>query len=188
VAGRRSGIADAARRLLVERGLRGLSFESVATVAGVTRKTVYNHFGSKPALLDVTAERAGVHLLHDACEHPDPVAAATALINASCQFWAADRVVFRRLAGLTAIDPDVSDAVAERERGRARQWTTVVARLRDAGRLRRNQSREEAVRVLAVLTGFPMFDGLTPPGGSPAATGHQLFRLADTVIDLGTRC
>jgi len=181
-------IVDAARELVAAQGLQSLSLDAVAAAAGVTRKTVYNQFGTKPALLaallDATAERAGVDRLHEASVHDDPAAAARALIEASCAFWSADRVVFRHLTGLAAIDPETGAAVAEREAGRARQWAAVVARLTAAGRLRPGVSTVDATRLLAQVTAFPTYDGLTRGHGRPGTTARLLIRLAGAVADL----
>ncbi|GAA3093735.1 hypothetical protein GCM10010449_16830 [Streptomyces rectiviolaceus] len=46
---------DAALRLLAERPDAGMA--AIATAAGVTRQTVYAHFGTRDALLDAVADR-----------------------------------------------------------------------------------------------------------------------------------
>jgi AcrR family transcriptional regulator len=45
-------ILDAARRLVVQQGARRLSLTEVATLAGVSRPTIYRYFVSKEELLD----------------------------------------------------------------------------------------------------------------------------------------
>lgn len=50
---KREAILDATLALFRAYGLEGVGLEAVAAKAGVTRKTVYNHFGSKFALLEV---------------------------------------------------------------------------------------------------------------------------------------
>ncbi len=63
--GAKSNTADAivavARTLLMERGLRALSFEKVARAAGLHRDTVRYHFGNKIGLLTAVCES----LVHD---------------------------------------------------------------------------------------------------------------------------
>src|SRR4051795_8357147 len=46
----RTAIADAARRLFVERGYDGVTVAQVARAADVSEKTVYNHFPTKEDL------------------------------------------------------------------------------------------------------------------------------------------
>ena len=48
---RRDNILATARRLLSERGYEGVTMELLAVEAGVARKTLYNAFGGKDALL-----------------------------------------------------------------------------------------------------------------------------------------
>ncbi|MFF1509595.1 TetR/AcrR family transcriptional regulator [Streptomyces sp. NPDC058326] len=51
----RAAVLDAAVRLLAGRPDAGMA--AIATAAGVTRQTVYAHFGSRDALLDAVADR-----------------------------------------------------------------------------------------------------------------------------------
>ena len=54
-------ILEAARSLLLEHGFAGVSMESVATAAGVSRQAVYLHFASKSELLVALAAYADEH-------------------------------------------------------------------------------------------------------------------------------
>lgn len=47
---RRAGILTAARRVFLRESYSGASMESIAQEAGVSKQTVYNHFGSKEEL------------------------------------------------------------------------------------------------------------------------------------------
>lgn len=51
----REAVIDAAVRLLAERPDAGMA--AIATAAGVTRQTVYAHFGTRDALLEAVADR-----------------------------------------------------------------------------------------------------------------------------------
>ncbi|MQA07324.1 MAG: TetR family transcriptional regulator [Pseudonocardiaceae bacterium] len=53
----RETVLDAATELLIERGYSGLRMADVAAAAGVSRQTVYNEFGGKPALVEAVALR-----------------------------------------------------------------------------------------------------------------------------------
>ncbi len=50
-------ILDAAQRLLVRTGARKLSLSDVATLAGVSRPTIYRYFVSKEELIDALGKR-----------------------------------------------------------------------------------------------------------------------------------
>ena len=54
----RARILDAAGELFVEGGFAGTSVAAIADRAGVSAETVYQAFGSKPALLDALVRRA----------------------------------------------------------------------------------------------------------------------------------
>jgi AcrR family transcriptional regulator len=49
-------ILDAARRLVLQSGMRKLSLSEVATVAGVSRQSIYRYFLSKEELIDALAK------------------------------------------------------------------------------------------------------------------------------------
>jgi TetR/AcrR family transcriptional repressor of mexJK operon len=48
--GKRAAILDAAKRLFVAQGFAGVSMDQIAADAGVSKLTVYSHFGDKEAL------------------------------------------------------------------------------------------------------------------------------------------
>ncbi|UNK58263.1 TetR/AcrR family transcriptional regulator [Pseudoxanthomonas daejeonensis] len=48
--GKRASILEAAKRLFLEQGYQGVSMDQIATAAGVSKLTVYSHFGDKEAL------------------------------------------------------------------------------------------------------------------------------------------
>ncbi len=48
----RAALLDSARTLVVEAGVAGLSINSVAAAAGVTKGAVFHHFGNKAALVE----------------------------------------------------------------------------------------------------------------------------------------
>ncbi len=54
---KRAAILDAAKRLFVERGYTDTSMDAVAAAAGVSKLTVYSHFGDKDALFAEAVRR-----------------------------------------------------------------------------------------------------------------------------------
>ncbi|WP_372018279.1 TetR/AcrR family transcriptional regulator [Pseudoxanthomonas sp. 10H] len=48
--GKRASILEAAKRLFLEQGYQGVSMDQIATAAGVSKLTVYSHFGDKETL------------------------------------------------------------------------------------------------------------------------------------------
>ena len=53
--GKRAAILDAAKRLFVEQGYDGVSMDQIAAAAGVSKLTVYSHFGDKETLFAAAA-------------------------------------------------------------------------------------------------------------------------------------
>jgi TetR/AcrR family transcriptional repressor of mexJK operon len=53
---KRAAILDAAKRLFTAQGFDGTSMDAVARVAGVSKLTVYSHFGDKDALFKAAVE------------------------------------------------------------------------------------------------------------------------------------
>jgi TetR/AcrR family transcriptional repressor of mexJK operon len=53
--GKRAAILEAAKRLFVEQGYDGVSMDQIAAAAGVSKLTVYSHFGDKDALFAAAA-------------------------------------------------------------------------------------------------------------------------------------
>lgn len=60
---RREQLLDIGRTLFAERGFDGTSIEEIATVAGVSKPVVYEHFGGKEGLYAVVVDREMEHLL-----------------------------------------------------------------------------------------------------------------------------
>ncbi len=54
---RREQLLDVTARIAGEQGFHGVSIESVARAAGITRALVYQHFGDLQTLLEATVER-----------------------------------------------------------------------------------------------------------------------------------
>jgi AcrR family transcriptional regulator len=159
----RRSILTAARRHLVEVGYHRLSLEDVAAGAGVTRVTIYRHFDSKLGLLDAIAEdlaqQAGlVAGMQEAAMVVDPVPAFTAMVSELCRFWSTDPEVFRRLIGLSAVDPAAQQVIAGREHWRYQQISTFVQRLAHADRLRAPFDVRQATAVIGTVTSFPTCD------------------------------
>lgn len=57
-AAKRAAVLDAAEVLFVDRGYASTSVDAVAARAGVSKRTLYDHFGDKQAVLDAVLARA----------------------------------------------------------------------------------------------------------------------------------
>src|SRR5437667_6862056 len=57
----RARVVDAARRMFANHGVEDVTMAEVAADAGVARATVFNHFGSKHALMEAITEDVIAH-------------------------------------------------------------------------------------------------------------------------------
>ena len=169
----RSAILSAARRLVTEVGPEA-SVGKVAELAGVSRITVYNQFGSKARLFETLATElakgsagpAGLEAESDARER------LRQRIAQSCSAWASDPDLYRQLQGRRPWKGD------ESEPDRA-----LAEKLADSDQLRPGCSIKEAEDVIGILTSFPVFDRLHKGGRrTPNAVAEILMRMASTVI------
>lgn len=69
---KRAAILAAALSAFEARGFRETSMDRVAASAGVSKRTVYNHFASKQALFDAIAECLVEHVQHGSALPYDP--------------------------------------------------------------------------------------------------------------------
>lgn len=69
---KRQNIIDAASELFLTHGFEGTSMDQVAEQAGVSKQTVYSHFGNKEELFTTTIEfKCRTHALTDELFNPD---------------------------------------------------------------------------------------------------------------------
>jgi AcrR family transcriptional regulator len=179
----RRRVLDAARALLAEpTGYPAFTVDAVARRADVARATVYYQFHSKAGLLealcDDLAEEGRMRDLPQAFEEPDPHAAVRRLIVVFAGFWAADRVVMRRLRALAALDPDVHAVITARDERRRQGLEVLVGRLGPPG----DTQPADAVRALLALTSFESFDTMAGQDRDPGDVVPLVTGLADVVL------
>lgn len=155
-------IVEAARELVAAGGAPSVG--AVARRAGVSRITVYNHFGSRSGLIQSLVEPAAAGGLSDA----PPREQLRRLILECCARWAAEPALYRHLP-----PPSGPDEVERR----------LAERLAAADELRPGCSIREAEDVIGALVSFPLFDRLHRDGRRPpAAVAEILTRLAQGVL------
>jgi AcrR family transcriptional regulator len=191
VAESRRRVLDAARALLRDSdSYTAFTVDAVAKRADTARATVYYQFGSKTGLLEAVcddiAEAGQMSGLAGAFTQADPEAALREFVTVFGRFWAADRVVMRRLRALSALDPEVETVIAARDARRRTGLTVLAGRLGAAA-----AGDPEIVRVLYTLTSFETYDTLTGPDEdltavSPLVTGLVLAALRSLVSPDGS--
>jgi AcrR family transcriptional regulator len=161
----RESVIAAVRALLEEGAFHTSRVEDVAQRAGVSRASVYEHFGSRVGLVDALCESFD--------RNPALVAIRSSneldeVIEQGVAFWAAEEKVLRQLYGAAAVDPAAGELVERQRRDRKRELRRVVGD---------EVARDRAVfaRLLA-LTSFETFVELRRLGGLPVPEVARVLR------------
>lgn len=181
----RQRVIDAARFLLAEAAsYMAFTVDAVARRADVARATIYYQFESKTGLLealcDHLAEAGQMSGLAAAFTNPDPVEALRAFVACFGRFWAADRLVMRRLRALAALDPEVGAVIASRDERRRAGLQVLVGRLGDE-QVTTVEPRW-AVTMLYAITSFETFDAAAAPGQELTEVIPDILRLTEAAL------
>lgn len=184
----RARIVAAAARLLRKRGIEDFSLESVAKSARVTRLTVYNHFGSRRALLEAVfddrAAHGGLHRIPEAMAEPDPHRALRRLIAIFSAFWSFDQGTIARLHGVGSSDAEFEEAIRARNERRRRILSVLVGRMTARGDIRADAAAD-LTDLLFVLTSFSVFAELSRGRSNDAACSLVQSTVSDAVKRAG---
>jgi AcrR family transcriptional regulator len=167
-----------------------LALLDVAARAGVSRATLYRHFGSLTSLLDAVAAdllaRSPFDQLLTALQAADPVHALRQVTIAGTGIWATDTTLVRNLLAMARAQPEAVPVIAQLEHGRLAALEHLAGRLHRAGRLRSGLTRAHAVDLLLVTTAFAAWDELrTTRNRSPAAATAAIVDLALRAVVTG---
>src|SRR4051812_32756984 len=167
----KAAILAAVRDLLAEGAFHETTLEDVATRAGVSRATLYQHFGSRTGLVDALCETfdatpALLRLRSDVLLD-DPGEALDATIADVVEFWAGEEAVLVPLYGVAAIDPAAADLVQRQFNDRSSEMRRLAARLRASGKLRPEMTERALVAQILLMTSFETFQELRRRAGLP---------------------
>lgn len=173
----------AARELLLEGGFYRMRMEDVAKRSGVTRATVFNQFGSKLALLQSIAAEAGQRsrsqATFEAQKLPDAYEAFGRSLIEAYRFFAAERMMFRQIISLAAVDPEAKELVAGFEQNRRQDMQKMADRFAKEGYLKAGWSRRSLADLLWIATSFETFDLLHSGRGlSARAAARTVLAIA----------
>ena len=172
----RERVVAAVRDLLREGAFHEATVEQVATRAGVSRATVYQHFGSRLGLVDAICETFDANpaliAIRETVRNAAPSTALDRAIADTVGFWASEEAVLEPLYGAAAVDPAAGDLVARQRADRHGEFARLLGRLDEAGLLRPGLAVAEALGILPVLTSFETFRELRRVAGleEPAVT------------------
>jgi AcrR family transcriptional regulator len=180
----RARIVAAAAELLGTTPYVPFSLESVAKKAGVARLTVYNQFGSRRALLEATfdqiASTAGLDRLGEAMAEPDPHRSLAFVVERFCAFWNMDQHALLRVHAARAVDPELDEALYERNERRRHLFRAIVDRLVERGEVKA-KSAPDLVDILHVLTSLPVFADLGK-GRSVSKTRQLICQMTEDAL------
>lgn len=144
--------------------------EDIAADAGVTRQTVYLHFGSRGGLL--TALVAHMDELHDLGAQvaeiqaiADPVEALERILGFAASFEPKIHGVAMALTRLAPSDPDAAAALEDRMRLRRAGYAEMLRRIDEAGRLSPAWTARQVADILWEATAPSSFEHLVVERG-----------------------
>lgn len=144
--GTRDRIMGAVRELLEEGAFHESTVEEVASRAGVSRASLYQHFGSRLGLVDAMCETFDRNPALVALRETEDV---DELVERVVEFWAAEEPILVQLYGVAAVDPAARALVERQRRDRHGELTRVLEASGVEGR--------EAFAALSLLTSFETF-------------------------------
>jgi AcrR family transcriptional regulator len=166
----REAIVAAAARLWQEKGLHAAGLEEVAAAAGVTRRTIYLHFGGKVGLLfavtDEAERAAGLpELVARLRQARTPEEVFERLADIQVQYMP---LIYEsmRLVHAARREESAADALWKARMSRRRAMARLLAaRIQESGRLDPRLTVDDAVMLILVLIAPQMYEYLVVDGG-----------------------
>ena len=166
----RTSILHSARTLLEEHGYHGVGLAEVARAAGLSRQSVYLHFGSKRglllALVDWVDQVEGLEeLLAAARSAPSAIAALDALVHLTAVYTPRIYKLAAVLEVARRTDGDFDEAWRDRMAHRRRNMGAVVKWLADAGDLVEGTNVKSGTDVVWTMLSVHLFEDLVVDRG-----------------------
>ena len=182
VARTRQRIMDAVRELLADGRFQEATVAEVAERAGVSRATLYQHFGTRLGLVDAIcetlADNPALVALRRAPERESAAEMLQYFLRETVRFWASERAIHRHLYGLAVIDTAAADFVERQRRDRRGEVERVVTALSGIGALDPAPTPTRAAATLMLLCSFPAYDELREAGLEEAEIVDSLAGIA----------
>jgi AcrR family transcriptional regulator len=167
----RERVVAAVREMLGDGSFHEATVEQVASRAGVSRATLYQHFGSRVGLVDAMCDTFNANpaliAIREATRGGDPEQALRAAIAGTVRFWASEEAVLTPLYRAAAVDPAAQELVERQRQDRRGELQQVVRGLERAGLLRDGLPTRRAMALTLMLTSFETFVELRRTGGLP---------------------
>lgn len=182
----RQRIVSAAGKILAgPKGFAGMSLDSVAKAADVTRLTIYNQFGTRRGLLeavfDERARRGGLTAISDAMTLPEPEAAVLRIVEIFCAFWSSDASGLSRVWAATIGDPELADGIKTRNERRRTIFRRLVNRMVERREIQK-ACATDLIDLLHALTGLPFYIELSVSDRSAEAIARTVHQAAKDAL------
>src|SRR3954466_2917256 len=182
----RERIMSAVRELLDEGSFHESTVEEVADRAGISRATLYQHFGSRLELVDGICDSFAVNpallRIRDTVELADPDEALAETIAATVRFWSSEDGILSQLYGVIAVDQAAQELDHRQRNDRRGEMQRLVRHLRNLERLRKGVSEPRGLALLMVLTSYESFRELRQAGVSDRELTKTLHESARDLL------
>jgi AcrR family transcriptional regulator len=181
----RDRLLDAAQSITVESGWAAVTMAKIADLAGVSRQTVYNEFGTKPELADALVVRELMGFLDVVrtrlLAHDDPVDGLRDACTAALALAEENPLVRAALSSANSTDNDLLPLLTTDSQGLINTAVDVVAGVitehyGDVG------LPPEQLRVAADAVVRLVLSHITRPAVTPAEAGEQIAWIAERLI------
>lgn len=165
----REVILDSAIGLFAERGPE-ITLEAIAAAAGVSRQTVYVHFGSRTGLLLALVQHLDTHgplpaLIDAVVAAASASDALDAVVLLHTEYSPVAFPIARVFMASRHLDPALEIAWEDRMQARRGLYREVVDRLADEDLLAEPWTHDTAVEVIFALTSWQVWEQLVVDGG-----------------------
>jgi AcrR family transcriptional regulator len=176
----RHRILDAAYELIADAGFHPVSLDAVADRAGVTRVTIYRHFGSKRGLFEAVSahrmDQAHLNRLDEARAQPDVLQALQDFLRESVRLMSEIGDTLRTSLEVARHEPDVAHVLDVGYYGRRkRSLEELATRLQNENALASGWTVKQVVDVLMIVTSLEAFETLTQRQGHSVRRAAQIL-------------
>jgi len=186
---KRQRIIDAAAHSFFESGFAGTAIEQVAADAGVSKVTIYNHFGDKRGLftaaVECECERMRGHFSLDEMPHGSIRQRLTAIGEAMLAFLQRPEMMQfeRRIAAETEHEPAIGAAFLEAGPRRMKQaFSAWLRHACDAGELVIADSDLAAEQFVALCKGMGDLERRFGAAVTPEASARRIIGAVDVFL------
>jgi TetR/AcrR family transcriptional repressor of mexJK operon len=179
---KRAALVEAAGHLFCQHGFEAVSLEAIAQAAGVSKLTIYSHFGDKEGLFTAAVEaRCSTQLPHGLFEHPVDLPIREALLQIGNGFvdlvFAEDAVqLMRMMAAQAGQSTRLAQLYFKAGPKRAlEEMEGFLALAQQRGQLRLEDPKLAAAQFFVLLKGLHHFRcllGLESPPDAAARARH----------------